>query len=174
MVELSFILTLSCIFLPIFFYPIPYISPFWIPQPFFIRFCQLRIFFLFFFFTLYNFFQQRKPFFSSSRIAILGGLFFFVTGQILNRSVYQLLGTKGVYYGTQYGTVKPLKLRTDTFPFCLKHPLYIGGCLSYLGILLITFVKQDGIDESILFLWYNAEMVQFSLMLMENIFDSIY
>lgn len=174
MVALSFILTLSCIYSPLLFYPIPYINPSWISQPCFIKACQLRIFFLFCFFSIYNFFQEKKYFFSSSPFSILGGVFFFIIGQILNGSVYQVLGTKGVYYGIQYGTVTPRKIRTDTFPFCLKHPLYIGGCLSYFGILLLTFLKEDGIDSSILFLWYNVEMVQFSLMLMENVFDSIY
>lgn len=173
MIYLSYIFTLCCIYLPIILYPIPYINPKWIPQEYFIPCCQLRIVLLCLSFCIYNLLQEKQSFFSVSPTAILFGCLLFLTGQFLNRSVYRILGTEGVYYGIQYGTVVPQKIKTDCFPFCLKHPLYIGGCLSYLGILLLTFWKENGMDTSILFLWYNVEMVQFSLMLMEDIFDSI-
>jgi len=169
----SYILSLFSIYSPLVLYPIPYINPNWISQKRFMTLCEFRIFLLFTSFFSYNYFQDDS-FFSTSWIAMIFGTLLLLVGQFLNASVYSTLGIKGVYYGIQYGTVVPKKLSTETFPFCLQHPLYIGGCLSYLGILLLTFWKERGMDSSILFLWYNAEMIQFSLILMENYFDCIY
>lgn len=167
------ILYLSCLFyiyFPLFFYPIPYLNTKWISQPLFIQICQLRVLLLAFFFIIYNT-TLDGSFFSVCPISIMFGMFFFVLGQIFNLSVYALLGTKGVYYGLQYRTIPPLKISTIEFPFCFKHPLYIGGCISYFGILLLTLWKEYGMDSTLLFLWFNVEMVQFALMLMESFLD---
>jgi methylene-fatty-acyl-phospholipid synthase len=61
---------------------------------------------------------------------VICSVFLFVLGQYLNYSVYNALGTNGVYYGIRFGIDIPW---CYDFPFnisWLKHPQYVGSILS--------------------------------------------
>lgn len=163
---------LASIISPIIFYHLPYINTNIIKQSTFIKVCHFRMIIMFFSFLFYNYFYYERIF-SIYSIANIFGFFCLMIGQIFNLGVYYKLGEKGVYYGLQYKTIKPKKIENE-FPFCINHPLYFGGCLSYLGIMFMTMWKTEKLDSSILFLGYHAEMTQFFLILMENYFDGIY
>ena len=165
-------LCLASITSPIIFYHLPYINTNIINQPTFIKLCHFRMIIMFFSFLLYNYFYYERIF-SIYSIANIFGIFCLIIGQLFNLGVYYKLGNKGVYYGLQYKTIEPKKIENE-FPFCINHPLYFGGCLSYFGIMLMTIWKTEKIDSSILFLGYHAEVIQFLLILMENHFDTIY
>jgi phosphatidyl-N-methylethanolamine N-methyltransferase len=56
-------------------------------------------------------------------------------GQLLNWSVFQRLGTVGVFYGDRFGYDLPW---CTAFPFSLlEHPQYVGAVLSIWGFFLI-------------------------------------
>ena len=56
-------------------------------------------------------------------------------GQMLNGAIYTAIGKDGVYYGFKLG--RPVEWCTG-FPFNLgfRHPQYVGGLLSQLGVLV--------------------------------------
>jgi len=56
-------------------------------------------------------------------------------GQALNGAIYQAIGRDGVYYGFKLGRPVPW---CSGFPFNLgfRHPQYVGGLLSQLGVLV--------------------------------------
>lgn len=63
----------------------------------------------------------------------------FVSGQILNFSVYNTIGFNGVYYGIKFGKKIPW---TSAFPYnitWLKHPQYIGAYLTIVSGFLLAF-----------------------------------
>lgn len=172
MQSILYYLCLASITSPIVFYHLPYINTNIINQPTFIKLCHFRMMVMFCSFCLYNHFYCKRIF-SVYAIANIFGVFCLIVGQLFNLGVYYKLGNKGVYYGLQYKTIEAKKIENE-FPFCINHPLYFGGCLSYLGIMFLTIWKTEKMDSSILLLGYYAQTVQFLLILMENYFDKIY
>ena len=57
------------------------------------------------------------------------------TGQCLNAAIYRAIGRDGVYYGFKLGRPVPW---STAFPFNsgFRHPQYVGGMLSQLGVLV--------------------------------------
>ena len=66
--------------------------------------------------------------------ALIGGAL-VLAGQLLNGAIYKAIGRDGVYYGFKLG--RPVKWST-AFPFSagFRHPQYVGGFTSQLGVLL--------------------------------------
>ena len=62
-------------------------------------------------------------------------------GQLLNASIYRAIGQDGVYYGFKLG--RPVPWCYD-FPFNVgfRHPQYVGGLLSQLGVLVLLTTKE--------------------------------
>ena len=67
--------------------------------------------------------------------AVVAGVILVGIGQLLNLRVFYLLGRSGVFYGNQFGNA----LRWHTgFPFSvMRHPQYVGACLSIWGFFLV-------------------------------------
>lgn len=64
---------------------------------------------------------------------VICSVFLLVLGQYLNVSVYNALGTNGVYYGVRFGIDVPW---CDDFPYnvsWLKHPQYVGSIMSVIA-----------------------------------------
>ena len=61
-------------------------------------------------------------------------------GQVLNGSVYKAIGADGVYYGFKLGAPVPW---STAFPFSagLRHPQYVGGYCSQLGVFALFASK---------------------------------
>lgn len=73
--------------------------------------------------------------------AVVAGAILIVTGQLLNLRVFQLLGRTGVFYGDRFGVQLPW--RTD-FPFSImRHPQYVGACMSVWGFFLVMRFPYD-------------------------------
>jgi phosphatidyl-N-methylethanolamine N-methyltransferase len=71
----------------------------------------------------------------NSIISRIIGTCMIMFGQILNIMVYQKLGNIGVYYGNKLGHTTPW---ITSFPYnVIKHPQYIGCCLTLWGLYLI-------------------------------------
>ena len=64
---------------------------------------------------------------------VICSVFLMVLGQYLNVSVYNALGTNGVYYGVRFGIDVPW---CHDFPYnvsWLKHPQYVGSIMSIIA-----------------------------------------
>ena len=84
--------------------------------------------------------QQLLPW-QPDNDAIVTGAILIVAGQLLNLRVFQLLGRTGVFYGTRFGAQLPW--RTD-FPFSvMRHPQYVGACMSVWGFFLVMRFPYD-------------------------------
>ena len=61
-------------------------------------------------------------------------------GQLLNVSIYRAIGADGVYYGFELGAPVPW---SSAFPFSagFRHPQYVGGVLSQLGIIALVATR---------------------------------
>mmetsp|Transcript_4203 Transcript_4203/g.9021 ORF Transcript_4203/g.9021 Transcript_4203/m.9021 type:complete len:232 (+) Transcript_4203:22-717(+) len=85
---------------------------------------------------------------------VLAGLL-IAAGQALNLSIYRAIGKDGVYYGFKLG--HPVPWCTD-FPFNagFRHPQYVGGMLSQLGVfsLLATSVTLNAGLLAFLAYWF--------------------
>lgn len=158
------------ILLPIFIYPIPYINKDIISQKLFIKFSSTRLFILFFN-NLYYLLITDKNIFTNYNTVLFSGIISIIIGCYLIYSVFEKLSVKGVYYGLQYNSVKFKKI--EGFPFNLIHPMYIGGCLVYVGIFLI-FAFKNIIDNVFLTELFYIISVQIYLANMEYILDRIY
>ena len=67
--------------------------------------------------------------------AVVAGAILVGIGQLLNLRVFYVLGRVGVFYGNHFGN--PPRWHTG-FPFSLmRHPQYVGACLSIWGIFLV-------------------------------------
>ena len=59
-----------------------------------------------------------------------------LAGQVLNLSVFVVLGRSGVFYGNRLGQPVPW---CEGFPFSwIRHPQYVGTVLTIWGIFVIT------------------------------------
>lgn len=73
--------------------------------------------------------------------AIAVGLVLLALGQLLNCSVFSLLGKNGVFYGNRFGY--RIEWREE-FPFSIfEHPQYAGAMLSIWGFFLIMRFPHD-------------------------------
>jgi methylene-fatty-acyl-phospholipid synthase len=81
------------------------------------------------------------PYSSDGRVPIAGGVL-IAAGQILNISVFRVLGRVGVFYGNRLGQVVPWR---QTFPFTwFEHPQYVGTVLTIWGFfVLMRFPAPD-------------------------------
>ena len=158
------------IILPIFIYPIPYINKDIISQNLFIKLSTARLVVLFNS-NLYYLFLKNENLFTNYYLSFLSGIFSIFIGLYLVYSVFRKLSVKGVYYGLQYKSVRLKKI--EGFPFNLKHPMYIGGSMIYLGIFLVFAIKHI-IDKVLLVELAYILIVQVYLAIMETIFDNIY
>ena len=75
----------------------------------------------------------------STRWVSLGVL--LACGQMLNGAIYRAIGKDGVYYGFKLG--RPVPWCHD-FPFNVgfRHPQYVGGLLSQLGVLVLLTTTE--------------------------------
>lgn len=76
-----------------------------------------------------------------NRFAIGAGILLIALGQVLNWSVFSLLGKNGVFYGNRFGYQVQWR---EEFPFSLfQHPQYAGALLSIWGFFLIMRFPHD-------------------------------
>lgn len=76
-----------------------------------------------------------------NRFALGAGILLIALGQVLNWSVFSLLGKSGVFYGNRFGYRVQWR---DEFPFSLcQHPQYAGALLSIWGLFLIMRFPHD-------------------------------
>jgi len=165
-------LAYPAIYLPTILYIIPYINTALISQKKFIRLCNYRILCMFLINYLYLTLSHEMYFTESIKYFFIG-LLLLIAGQILNIAVYLKLGIKGVYYGIQYKTVLYKKIE-KTFPFCIYHPLYLGGGLSYIGLLFIFGFKDNYFDPILVGELLHILGVQLYLVISETILDKIH
>lgn len=164
----------SCLLLPIVFYPIPYFSKTLVSQPTFIRVCKLRVLLLILSNILYIVQKYGTSILAKTLLQMSSksstGLLLLTIGQIFNLSVYHRLGETGVYYGLQYGTVEKTTALSG-FPFIIEHPMYFGGCLTYIGVYILLGKWSNSYLKRQLMI---ALGVQMYLQCMETTLDSIY
>ena len=87
---------------------------------------QIQLLYIF-----YNSFQNNTLYFYFNNFIYIKFIL-IIFGQILNLSVYNKLGIKGVYYGNKLGYNTKWVIG---FPFNIcNNPQYIGSCLSYIGL----------------------------------------
>lgn len=172
MLELITYLLIVC---PLLLYPIPYISTSLLSQRRLIQASQARMAGLIILPSYHLVTTYGCPI--SSWLTPIGiGLLFILVGQLLNCSVFYKLGKKGVYYGLQYKTV-PLSddAIVTGFPFCVSHPMYLGGCCTYVGVFLLTGLQAGsatGYDPFLLHACFISLFVQICLIFMETLLDS--
>jgi protein-S-isoprenylcysteine O-methyltransferase Ste14 len=77
----------------------------------------------------------------STPLGIWVGLPLIIVGQLLNIAVYYKLGYEGVYYGWEFGVLPEDAERVKGFPFTIPHPMYVGVCLTYVGVFLMWGVS---------------------------------
>ena len=165
--------------LPVVVYPIPYISPRLLSQARLIQCSQLRIVGQVVLSSWYLVDTYGCPLSSWSSL-VWFGLLLVIMGQVLNVAVYRQLGVHGVYYGRQYdhgGTKCQTVAVHNGFPFCVSHPMYIGGCLTYAGAFFGTAFHRNSAfvcDMFLLNVCAVCLLVQVYLILMETMLDSIY
>jgi methylene-fatty-acyl-phospholipid synthase len=83
------------------------------------------------------------PYSTDVRVLVAGALL-IAAGQILNVSVFRVLGRVGVFYGNRLGQSVPWR---QTFPFTwFDHPQYVGTVLTIWGFfVLMRFPAHDWI-----------------------------
>ena len=99
---------------------------------------------------MYNFYRLNMLQFSNQikYTLLISGIILCILGQLLNISVYKIIGRNGVYYGNRFGLAIPW---VNTFPYnnkYIKHPQYIGATFFWIGACLIVYSFIS--DKSIL------------------------
>ena len=97
-------------------------------------------------FILYNIFKSDKilnNILPSTKFGWFIGIPLIICGQILNFSVYKVLGFKGVYYGKELGVLPNTKYHTG-FPFSIvQQPQYLGCILTIIGAALVWGINKN-------------------------------
>jgi methylene-fatty-acyl-phospholipid synthase len=86
---------------------------------------------------------------------LLAGALLILAGQLLNLSVFRVLGRVGVFYGNRLGQPVPWR---RTFPFTwFEHPQYLGTVLTIWGFfVLMRFPAHDWLYVPVLETVYYA------------------
>ena len=80
--------------------------------------------------------------YSTDTHVLLAGALLIAAGQILNVSVFRVLGRVGVFYGNRLGQPVPWR---QTFPFTwFEHPQYLGTVLTIWGF--FVFMRYPAHD----------------------------
>ena len=82
---------------------------------------------------------------------LAAGLLAIIVGQILNAGVFRAIGIEGVFYGRRFGKKLPW-VTTWPFggPYSVRHPQYVGSCLTCVGLALFLYTPQHMEDG---FMW---------------------
>ncbi|OHT09558.1 phospholipid N-methyltransferase [Tritrichomonas foetus] len=83
-------------------------------------------------------------------------------GEYLNEMVYRLLGIRGVFYGAEFGSVKP-KEKLSQFPFTMSDPQLKGSLMIVIGACMCLKTTRELIAVTIPWVFS-----YFFLMIIEN------